>query len=268
MAQPEVVAAIVTALGAAAVGGWGVFVGRRAQLEVAREADARKHDFEEFRRQLDEQDRLRARVDRYQEPLVRAAFDLQSRLWNIVDGGFIASYGVRGSEREKAYALESTLWLFGQYYGWVEILRREAQFLQLPERDARQRVQEMLNNIAGVCASDRAFGDTIFRIFRSEQRALGELMIAPGSDADGRPRTDCLGFAELSERWQDQDSATSRWFGPLAKSIKALTTEPARVERIRALQRALLGLVDAIDPDRVRFPGGRQPLTDMAPRPR
>lgn len=261
MAQPEVVAAFITALGAAAVGGWGIRVGRRAQLEVARETDARKQDLEQHRRQLDEQDRLRARVDRYQEPLVRAAFDLQSRLWNLVEGGFLASYGLRGSERERAYALESTLWLFGQYFGWVEILRREAQFLQLPERDARQRVQEILDEIAGVCASDRDFTDTIFRVFRSEQRALGELMIVPGSDADGRPRTDCLGFVEFSERWRDQGSASSRWFGPLAHSMNALTTDPARVERIRALQRALLRLVDAIDPERVRFPGGRQPLT-------
>ncbi len=45
---------------------------------------------QQLMRAMDEQQRQREVVDRYREPLVRAAHGLQSRLWNIGQEGFAA----------------------------------------------------------------------------------------------------------------------------------------------------------------------------------
>jgi hypothetical protein len=61
---------------------------------------------------------------RYSEPLARAAFDLQSRLYNICRKWFMTGSGTPEEHRRF-----STLWLFGQFLGWVEIVRREVQVI-------------------------------------------------------------------------------------------------------------------------------------------
>ncbi|MEU9096755.1 hypothetical protein [Streptomyces sp. NPDC048361] len=48
-------------------------------------------------------------MGRHRDPLLWAAFDLQSRLYNIVDRGFLRVYFRDGSDRERAYARRSTL---------------------------------------------------------------------------------------------------------------------------------------------------------------
>jgi hypothetical protein len=51
-------------------------------------------------------------MSRYREPLVRAAYDLQSRLFNTLrqdQRGFLAKYVVGGDPKEQEYARENTL---------------------------------------------------------------------------------------------------------------------------------------------------------------
>jgi len=62
----------------------------------------------------------------YAEPLIAAAFDLQTRLYSIVQHNFLKAAAV-----ERGYAEPSTLWLIAQYFAWVEILRREVQYLDV-----------------------------------------------------------------------------------------------------------------------------------------
>src|SRR5262245_49072609 len=71
-------------------------------------------------------------LKRYREPLAAAAFDLQSRLYNILTMDFFETFG--GKERGDE-ALTTTLFRLAQYFGWSEILRRDIQFLSFPEDD-------------------------------------------------------------------------------------------------------------------------------------
>lgn len=127
--------------------------------------------------------RTRQLLDRYQEPLVRAAYDLQSRLFNIPELDLLASAHPRPGGQD--YAASSTAWLFGQQFGWVEIVRREAQFLDLPEQGEGSGLQGALFAVSAVCSSDRSLDGPTFQIFRSVQRAMRELMITDGHDAAG-----------------------------------------------------------------------------------
>jgi hypothetical protein len=150
---------------------------------------------EELRHRLADEGRQLALVQRYREPLARAAYDLQSRLWNILRGSFLDSSDPK--DRRWLYARDSTVWLFAQYFGWVEIVRREIQFVPAGEDDPNPELEAVIGKVAHVCSTD-GFGSGLFQVLRSEQRALGELVIVEGHDAEGRTRTSCMGFAALS----------------------------------------------------------------------
>jgi hypothetical protein len=61
----------------------------------------------------------------YRDPLLRSAYDLQSRIYNIYRTG-----GFRGG-RDPEYFRLNTLFLIAELLGWLEIIRREVQFLDL-----------------------------------------------------------------------------------------------------------------------------------------
>jgi hypothetical protein len=136
---------------------------------------------------------------RYRDALLRAAFDLQSRLYNILNG-FLQSYHGR-SERHRSYAEDSTIWLIGQYLGWVEAMRRDAQFLDLGSVRSARRLELALGRVRDAFGSDRKISDPLLRIFRVDQRALGELMLAEENRKEAPTR--CIGYTEFRGRLGD-----------------------------------------------------------------
>lgn len=125
-------------------------------------------------------------------------------------------------------------------------------------------MQAALDSIASTCSSDRAYSDSALRIFRSQQRALGELMIDDdGHDAEGRTRTDCMGFAAFSARLAQSDDPIQAWFKPLVQGVERLAVGPASNARVRAFQHSLLNLLVVVDPQFERFPAPqRTPAPD------
>jgi hypothetical protein len=195
-----------------------------------------------------------ALVRRYREPLASAAFELQSRLWNLVCDDYLAAHGRRGGPVAE-YAVTSTLWRFGQYFGWVEILRREVQFLDLGTLEETQRLRDELVEVRRVLQSDRRFpDDKAFQVLYDEQRAIGEIMIVSrGTDEDVQ-RSDCLGYAEFLEHMGED--GFRRWFARLEDDVAALADQPRGHPRLEALQSALATLVRDIDREGTRFPEG------------
>jgi hypothetical protein len=210
-----------------------------------------------LKRRHDKEAHISELLARYRDPLLGAAFDLQSRLYNIVRLDFLEDYFGSDDPAVRAYARDSTLWLIGQYLGWTEILRREVQFLDLGEVSENRRLHRVMQAFA---TDDEALG-TVFRLFRGEQRAIGELMIrAP--DANGHAT--CLGYADFTARWRTEPLLP--WFARLDADLAQIAEMPYDCPRLVHLQRALVGLVDLMDPERVRYPDadvrGRLPLAD------
>jgi hypothetical protein len=69
------------------------------------------------------------RALRYREPLLQAAFNLQTRLFNIAQRDLLTAFVHRGTPREREYAIETPSTWWANTVGWVEIIRREAQFM-------------------------------------------------------------------------------------------------------------------------------------------
>ena len=86
---------------------------------------------------------------RYREPLLHAAFNLQTRLYNIASPThvFLHRFLTNGTPAEAEYARLNTVYLLGQYLCWSEILRREGQFIdpvdQQRERDVKAAIEQV-----------------------------------------------------------------------------------------------------------------------------
>jgi hypothetical protein len=174
-------------------------------------------------------------LKRYREPLAGAAFDLQSRLYNILCKEFFETYD--GGERAEE-ALRSTLFRLAQYFGWSEILRRDIQFLSFPGDQVTKEVFDLQSDIADRFLTDR-LGHGLM-IWSDEQRALGELMIVEGHD-----RALCMGYASFCE---DREGAFAPWLERLRRELP----DTGSRDRMRELQHLLRKLVLTLDPRGLR----------------
>jgi hypothetical protein len=187
-------------------------------------------------------------MSKYRDPLLRSTIDLQSRLFNIHQNQFLAFYCQSPTDRD--YAIYNTLYVLAEYFGWVEILRREVQFLDLGDMEMNRRLSELLVNIS------KAFGSSsqepTFRLFHGEQRAIGEIMLVARSGDESRGY-ECLGYASFVRKMAEPEFA--RWFVKL-KADMELMLEEAKVKRERLvyIHGRLIDLIDFLDPSGVRVP--------------
>jgi hypothetical protein len=241
----ELVVVILAALVSVASAALSVFAGIRTTHAQHRLAI----DREERLRQLQLQDV----VGRFREPMLRAAIDLQSRLYNIVQKRFLQRYYFR-SEADCEYAVTSTLFVIAEYLAWVEILRREIQYLDLGDIEENRTLATLLERITTLFLNDET--DDPLRLFRGEQRAIGELMLVTRV-SDGRVELDCLGYAAFAEKLDDIRFA--RWFARLRDDVAQLAQgDDMKERRIRQIQHALIDLIDFFDRDRTRVPASRR----------
>ena len=192
---------------------------------------------------------------RFREPLLDAAFNLETRIYNIVELDFFGRFlGADSTESEKEYAVLNTMHVFAQYFCWVEILRRDSQFID-PRKEKLNRALA-----AGIEVVRDTFADSInieercFRLFRGEQRALGEVVVvsAEVSKSDG-PGWESLGYANFVRSVEDEHMA--RWFRCLREYIGEISANPGnRDGRLRLIQRQLVDIIDILDPDARRVP--------------
>ncbi|MGW2938133.1 hypothetical protein ACWDA7_41485 [Streptomyces sp. NPDC001156] len=237
-----VVSALVALVGAATTAGLGYWAQRRLRLV--------------------ERQNL---MDSYGASLAWAAYDLQARLYNVLYGhevdlssgpsrGFLTSFHLQGTLEEREYVRRSTVFVLAEYLGWVEILRPDIQFLDLGQSRASQRAVTVISTIGAVLNRTSA-ASNVLRLWRAEQRAVGELMVHP----EGQPgQRRCLGYAEFCEKL-DGDEAFRRWFAPLLADVDRLAQDTApAVPRLAELQQKLIALIDVLDPKAERFPQFRE----------
>jgi hypothetical protein len=238
---------LITAIIAAVVAVVGAIISIYGQARTTR----LEHQLAQQREKESREATVAAIMAKYRDPLLRAAFDLQSRLFSTVQLGFLQIY-YRRSPADREYAVQNTLYVIAEYLGWVEILRREVQFLDLGDVEMNRRLVRLLDNITQAFLTDGV--DLTLRLFRGEQRAIGEIMLATRS-ATGTDGTnhECIGFAAFTQRLNEPDFA--RWFAKLQDGIEKLATEPhAHEERLIVLQHALIDLIDFLDSDCIRIP--------------
>ena len=183
-------------------------------------------------------------VSRYRQSLLTGADALQSRLYNIAMLDFLSGYWVE----DRFYAETSTLWLLGQYFGWVEIFRREAG-LALGGDKSGDHLLALLDRVSDTFATNAH--SPLLRIFRPRQSAIAELMIS--DESRGTSRIDCLGYATFVRRLREDDF--KQWFAQVSSDLETMAGnrqafDASREGRIRPLQHALVDLIEFLEAGR------------------
>jgi hypothetical protein len=212
-------------------------------------------------------------VSKYRDPLLHAANSLQSRIYNIVQNNFLGIYcHIASTSHDKQYAIHNTLYVIGEYIGWVEVVRREMRFLDLGDVKQSRKLQEQLNAISSMFATDARSVTMIpwmFRLWRGEQRAIGELMLIERDQGNSRTILDCVGFATFCRKLKNEEFGD--WFEGLTHSIDEVATKgdpsvrsEVCVRRLIQLQHLLIDLIDLLDSEKIRVPNDREKIYKLA----
>ncbi|MBU1589116.1 MAG: hypothetical protein KKH51_14410 [Actinobacteria bacterium] len=222
--------ALILSVASVALSGW--FSVRTARLSH-RLADEREE-------RIEAQSALKA-AERVYEPLAQSAAELQSRIFNIVESGWVPL--MKRYESHGDYALTSTAFLFAHYFGWIEA-RRQAVLSSSGEGGRDVSVQKLIDDVLKTLRrSDDSEG---FLFFTTEQRAIGELMLEWELVAKARiPKV--MGYAAFVEQFRS-DAAFRQWFTPIDAGMGLVSK--GDVKRLIDIQRALVALIDKLDPNR------------------
>lgn len=196
--------------------------------------------------QAKERKATKALIHKYRDPLTLAAYDLQSRIWGLVNT--LLNYYEDEEKKENIYVY--TAFLIGQYLSWTYILRRQAQFMRFSTEKTNQQLNRILETITDQFSLDRHMGEDPFMLWRGQQMAIGELMTL---QEEGE-QLYCMGFAAFSQKYHN-DPEFRKWFLPIERGINLLVDarrrqDPVATFRLRRLQHLLIDLVLLLDFDR------------------
>jgi hypothetical protein len=188
----------------------------------------------------------RAIVARYRSPIVRAADALRGRIGNL-----LSMSGLNWFEESEYYRL-STLYVFCDYFGWVEILCSKVAHLRFESSRKNRRLSMLLNGVDKAFNNRTYFGDLEFDDIPDDSdvpkfacKALGELMI---SDCEKEPASP-IGFVEFCRRSRSEGEFRS-WLGNLDKFLRGVRKSPDNLkwDRLLVIELSLIALINFLDP--------------------
>jgi hypothetical protein len=196
-----------------------------------------------------EKARLTIALDRIQNPMTVAAYDLQSRLYNIIELGFFERFYDFGSDRQRTYAVENTTFLIAQYLCWTELVRREIQGSGYASDVINHRAITQQDLINGKFGNDA--DHPCLMIFAGEQRAIGEALITNGPHG-----LECMGYRQfLSERGVGVDYLLDA----VRVDVESLSKcRSDAMGRLKALHDGLISYLEYVDPEYNRFPASHR----------
>ena len=222
--------ALALSVASVALSGWFSVRTQRLSHRLADEREQR----------LEQQSAIKA-AERVYEPLAQAAAELQSRIFNIVETGWV-NLTTRYAGHD-GYAESSTAFLFAHYFGWIEA-RRQAVLSSSGEGGRDVSVQKLIDDVLKTLR--RSEDSEGFLFFTTEQRAIGELMLEWELVAKARiPKV--MGYAAFVERFR-RDESFRQWFTPIDAGMGLVSK--GDVKRLVDIQRALVALIDKLDPNR------------------
>lgn len=196
-------------------------------------------------------------VAKYHDPLLRAAQDLQSRLYNMTQDKNIF-HRMETKQQRDDNLIAYTCFLIGQFCAWVCILRRQGQFVQFSTDGD---YKEFVNALDAI---HEAFSDNEpplekhpFCLWRNQQLGIGEVMTVK---EDGGELV-CMSYATFTRKKADNDS-DMHWFKTLEEDINMLASHHQKKQngetteildqRLRILQHLLVKLIRMLDPKKLR----------------
>lgn len=161
-----------------------------------------------FDRQQSDQNRYNnqvTRINRYREPLIQSCLDL----YNYLEAIFYQDKNGLETEHDKL----EILYMFGQLFAWMEIVRRELIEFTFDDTKLNISIRTALGNVYSAFENANYVADNNFHHTYMEQRALGELMI------DDKQRS-CIEYTTFIRFMNDPGFVN--WFDKLKYSLVSL----------------------------------------------
>ena len=136
--------------------------------------------------------------------------------------------------------MESTLFLFAEYFAWIRLLQERLSFELFESQEARDRFFAAVWEVSEALSlwpdpNIDAEGADV-QVFVLQQRAIGELVIRREADA---PRV--VGYAEFLAL-RDTDPRFGRVLAPLSSLLEGVEPDTKRWQRLARTREALAGL--------------------------
>jgi len=155
-------------------------------------------------------ERIRAEVLVWANPILGSILDLKNRIGNILfnDGHMALDKSCEQQVNPDwsityQYFMPSTLYLFAQYFCWIELFKSQMSFELFRSHQEKDQLIKMIAEV-GRCLSSfspgRETDSTDRQIFKLQQRRIGELLIV--KDSDGRT---CMTYSEFINRMNEED---------------------------------------------------------------
>lgn len=154
-------------------------------------------DIEESKRE-----RIRQEIVRWANPILGTVEDLEYRLKNILQNG-----GYRALSNEcdgmlnpnwsisYSYYMNSTLYLFGQYFAWIQMLNKELNFEIFQSQNEKDEFFKAIYKVSdslGKFPANVPCSGKDTQVFKLQQRTIGEIMIDPENN---QPR--CMNYSDF-----------------------------------------------------------------------
>lgn len=195
--------------------------------------------------QLKKEERIRQEVIRWSNPILASVKELKGRINNIIDEGYLAlnkEYKDQVNPNWSIsydYFMNSTLYLFGQYFCWIRMLEEELNFELFEsqtEKDDFFRVMKKVSNSLSTFPPRYSCIGKDMQIFRLQQRVIGELCVIV--DANDRRRV--ISYADFLRKMEGGDDSFKLHFYPLRNFLEDISPKSdCRWKRLLATQQAL-----------------------------
>jgi hypothetical protein len=203
-----------------------------------------------FRRREKRKERIRDEVLRWANPVLGAVTGLESRLTNILDDGLFVALDPRRAGEERPvdedwaigyeYALESTLFLFAEYFAWIRLLQERLSFELFETQETKDRFFDAIWDVSNALSrwpDEKVMGGgSDAQVFVLQQRAIGELLVHREEE---RPRV--LSYPEFLAA-RESDARFDRVLAPLASLLTGVRPQTKRWQRLEGTRLAVGGL--------------------------
>jgi hypothetical protein len=173
-------------------------------------------------------------IDTQLDPLLKAADELQGKLRSLAEEDFrdFRTLPNPAAERSDLVSLCSTLYLFSQFWGRLEILRRESFHADLARNNKGAVLLKFLLSLESrrVRLVDRAW-----------QRAIGECVIAEAGD-----KAEIIQFKNFVEQFE-LEARLREWLTPLEHLLRDCKLPRSR-QRVLQYGVVVHALIDTLDP--------------------
>ncbi|KAG9195201.1 hypothetical protein G6011_00321 [Alternaria panax] len=179
------------------------------------------------------QHQIQAEVRKYSDPLLVTAWDLQDRLFELLDTTITKFDRTNDNAKENLDLF--TCYLLAQFLAWRYILKIKTQFLAFTEDKSTNKLKEVLEKISEELSTSRyGRNQWQFRMWPGHQLAIAENMVDLHSENGETSELHPMGWHHFRHGFDERFGFYFRWFRDSIKDLldaKFEKEEEARKEK-------------------------------------